>query len=291
MVSSACCSSSSDTSKMTIPRESIPRRPARPDIWMYSAAEGSRKVSPSHLRSDENTTARAGMFSPSAKVSVAKSNRTRPSWKRISTTSLSTGSSPEWCTATPRRSSGSSRSICSTCWSASPSVAIAASKTARMVVCLTSESGSRPRACIAAPSHALREKEKMTAGVSCRSCSIQISFFRSGESREPDLAAAAPPAGVRSCCIATTKFVVLKTPSAPLRRRRPSPPAGKTQCSSGVGRLEVEITWHGRLCVAATQCANSPALGIVADKKTNLAADGSRMMHSSQITPRSLSLM
>ena len=35
--------------------------------------------------------------------------------------------------------------------------------------------------------------------------------------------------------------------------------------------------------VAATKCENSLAFGIVADRKTNRAADGSRMVHSSQI--------
>jgi hypothetical protein len=54
----------------------------------------------------------------------------------------------------------------------------------------------------------------------------------------------------------------------------PSPPAGRTQCSSGVGRLEVVMTWHGRLWVAATQRANSLALGMVAERKTNLAGRG-----------------
>ena len=38
----------------------------------HSAAEGRRNSLPSHLRIDVNTTERAGMFTPSANVSVAK---------------------------------------------------------------------------------------------------------------------------------------------------------------------------------------------------------------------------
>eukprot|EP00967_Tisochrysis_lutea_P117377 scaffold189774_cov32-Tisochrysis_lutea.AAC.2 len=226
MDSTVCCSSSSDRSNMTVPLGSRPRRPARPDIWMYSAAEGGRKTSPSHFRSEVKTTARAGMLRPRANVSVAKRNSMRPSWKRISTTSLSTGSRPEWWTATPRSRSGSILSICSTCWSACASVATAASNTVRMAACLGSDSGLRPRACMAAPSQALREKEKTTAGVSCRRCSHSTSVLKAGESREPVLAAAAVPAGVRSCCMAASKLAPLKAPSAPLSSRSPSAPAG-----------------------------------------------------------------
>jgi hypothetical protein len=66
---------------------------------MYSAELGVRNCSPSHLRRLVKTTVRAGMLTPIEKVSVAKRSRTSPSWKRISTTSRSTGSKPEWCCA------------------------------------------------------------------------------------------------------------------------------------------------------------------------------------------------
>ena len=53
------------------PRSSLPRRPARPLIWMYSPELIQRKPPPSNLRALVNTTVLAGMFSPVEKVSVA----------------------------------------------------------------------------------------------------------------------------------------------------------------------------------------------------------------------------
>jgi len=55
------------------PRSSLPRRPARPLIWMYSPLATQRCCSPSHLRIAVNTTVLAGMLSPVEKVSVANS--------------------------------------------------------------------------------------------------------------------------------------------------------------------------------------------------------------------------
>ena len=55
--------------------------------------------------------------------------------------SLSTGRRPEWCTATPRCSSGSSRTTLSSAWSSSASVPIAAWKIA--VIDSTCREGAR----------------------------------------------------------------------------------------------------------------------------------------------------
>ena len=57
--------------KMTIPRSSRPRRPARPDIWMYSPLDTHLMSFPSNFWALVKTTVRAGMFKPMAKVSVA----------------------------------------------------------------------------------------------------------------------------------------------------------------------------------------------------------------------------
>ena len=56
---------------MTVPVVSMPRRPARPAIWMYSPASKLRWHVPSCFRTVSKTTVRAGMFTPIAKVSVA----------------------------------------------------------------------------------------------------------------------------------------------------------------------------------------------------------------------------
>lgn len=66
-------------------------------------------------------------------------------------------------------------------------------------------------------------------------------------------------------------------------------PAGKTKCSSGVGRKSVYTTWQGERCVAATHPANSAALGSVADRKAMRVARGASAMASSHTTPRSAS--
>ena len=71
-----CSSEVSGTSPlqrmMTVPVVSMPRRPARPAIWMYSPASRLRMHVPSCFRTLSNTTVRAGMFTPIANVSVAK---------------------------------------------------------------------------------------------------------------------------------------------------------------------------------------------------------------------------
>ena len=67
------------------PSMSRPRRPARPVSWVYSPGVRSAWVSPFHFESFSITTVRAGMLMPSARVSVAKTTLTRPSWNSSST--------------------------------------------------------------------------------------------------------------------------------------------------------------------------------------------------------------
>lgn len=64
-------SSFSSTIRMQIPRSSIPRRPARPLICIYSPLDNHLNLSPSNLRTLVKTTVFAGMFKPMLKVSVA----------------------------------------------------------------------------------------------------------------------------------------------------------------------------------------------------------------------------
>ena len=83
---------------------SMPRRPARPVSWVYSAGVTSTWASPLNFTSFSSTTVRAGMLMPSASVSVAKTARMRPAVKSSSTTSRNVGSIPAWCAANPRES-------------------------------------------------------------------------------------------------------------------------------------------------------------------------------------------
>ena len=66
----------------------MPRLPARPISWVSSAGVSSWKPVPSNLVKEETTQARAGMFSPSERVSVANTTLTRPRWKSTSTVSF-----------------------------------------------------------------------------------------------------------------------------------------------------------------------------------------------------------
>lgn len=56
----------------TVPVLSSPLLPARPAIWMYSAGFNVLVSQPSNFLMESNTTVRAGMLTPMAKVSVAK---------------------------------------------------------------------------------------------------------------------------------------------------------------------------------------------------------------------------
>ena len=84
------------------PSWSIPRRPARPVNWVYSPAVIGTVDSPLNFSNFSNTTVRAGMLMPSARVSVAKTTLSSFRRNSSSTTSLNTGSSPAWWAATPR---------------------------------------------------------------------------------------------------------------------------------------------------------------------------------------------
>lgn len=53
------------------PLSSSPRRPARPDIWMYSPDVTHRNAPPSYFFTFVNTTVLAGMFRPVENVSAA----------------------------------------------------------------------------------------------------------------------------------------------------------------------------------------------------------------------------
>ena len=78
-------------------------------IRTYSPAHSSRKERPSFLRTPLKMTERAGIFTPIANVSVAKSTLRRLREKSISTISRTRGSIPEWCTPTPHSSSSFAR--------------------------------------------------------------------------------------------------------------------------------------------------------------------------------------
>ena len=74
----------------------MPWRPARPAICMYSRVRSHSTRVPSNFSRAWNTTVRAGMLMPSAKVSVVKSIFSSPEVNMRSTSSLSTGSRPAW---------------------------------------------------------------------------------------------------------------------------------------------------------------------------------------------------
>ena len=82
----------------------MPRRPARPVSWVYSAGVMSTCASPLNFTSFSSTTVRAGMLMPSASVSVANTARMRAAVNSSSTISRNSGSIPAWWAANPRDS-------------------------------------------------------------------------------------------------------------------------------------------------------------------------------------------
>ena len=78
------------------PSISIPRRPARPVNCVYSPGVIGTWDSPLYLINFSNTTVRAGILIPSARVSVAKTALMSPFWKSSSTADLKLGRSPAW---------------------------------------------------------------------------------------------------------------------------------------------------------------------------------------------------
>src|SRR5258708_4821178 len=94
--------STSGSLRMTpCPTLSIPRRPALPISWVSWPEVSEGNPRPSNLVKAEITTDRAGMWMPSASVSVAKTTFTNPAWNSSSTSSLRKGSSPAWWTEIP----------------------------------------------------------------------------------------------------------------------------------------------------------------------------------------------
>jgi hypothetical protein len=88
----------------------MPRRPARPVSCVYSPGVRKARASPVNLVSRSMTTDRAGMLTPSARVSVANTALTSPSTKHASTASLNGGTIPAWWAASPISSAASHRS-------------------------------------------------------------------------------------------------------------------------------------------------------------------------------------
>mmetsp|Transcript_46068 Transcript_46068/g.147329 ORF Transcript_46068/g.147329 Transcript_46068/m.147329 type:complete len:227 (+) Transcript_46068:2672-3352(+) len=154
----------SSTIRITTPRSSRPRRPARPLIWMYSPEVTHRKAVPSNLRALVNTQVRAGMLRPIEKVSVAKRTLMNPSWNMISMTSFMIGNSPEWCTPMPRCSSGSMSFTLGSRRSSSDRVSMALVKTPSTSFFSSSLVRSIFSICDARLSHSRLEKEKTMQG-------------------------------------------------------------------------------------------------------------------------------
>jgi len=165
MFLAAAGSSFSSNIMITIPRSSSPRRPARPLIWMNSPELRFRNSFPSHLRTAVNTTVLAGMLSPMLNVSVAKSTLSRPSWNRISITSLRIGSSPPWWIPIPRRSSGRMCSICGRARSSSLSASIALLNTVDTMSFSSSVLNSSLLICSASASHCRLLKANTITGL------------------------------------------------------------------------------------------------------------------------------
>ncbi len=104
--SAATCSNGTNGLHRTTawPSSSIPRRPARPVSCVYSPAVSDSWRSPVNLVSFSITTVRAGMLTPTARVSVAKTTLISPSMKHASTASLNAGTMPAWWAAIPASS-------------------------------------------------------------------------------------------------------------------------------------------------------------------------------------------
>ena len=83
------------------PSGSMPRRPARPAIWVSSFVDSARKPRSVRLVSPCRTTLRAGMWIPRLIVSVAKTTRTRPRSNSTSVRRLRLGRIPAWWSPTP----------------------------------------------------------------------------------------------------------------------------------------------------------------------------------------------
>ena len=198
--SSSGGSSSPQHMTTTTPRVSSPRRPARPAICVYSPGSRLRKLVPSCLRKPLKTTARAGKDTPMAKVSVVKSSLMRPRAKSISTHSFMMGSSPEWCTPSPRLSSARSPTICGS----RRSVPLRRRTAASMNRWIAPFSRAVVRSVDASPRNATSsqrflEKQKQIVGSSCSFCSSATRLVHtrlsSGDVPPPERPAVLPRCG------------------------------------------------------------------------------------------------
>ena len=121
------------SSAMThLPSGSMPRRPARPAIWVSSLWVRLRKPRSVRLVTPWSTTLRAGMWMPRLIVSVAKTTRTSPRSKSSSVSRLRLGRIPAWWTPTP---SSMARKII---WFRSEAPSTGFSSTASPIACSTS---------------------------------------------------------------------------------------------------------------------------------------------------------
>ena len=84
-----------------LPSGSMPRRPARPAIWVSSLWVRLRKPRSVRLVSDCSITLLAGMWMPSDIVSVAKTTLQRPRSKSSSMKRFTVGRMPAWWSPTP----------------------------------------------------------------------------------------------------------------------------------------------------------------------------------------------
>ena len=179
----------------------------------------------------------AGMLSPMAKVSVAKSALIRPSWNRSSVVSFRIGSRPPWWMPMPRRSSGRTFSTCGRHRSSSERTRIALSNTSSTSRFSSPVFRSSLAICSAYASHSFFEKEKTMTGANCRSMIILTIL----KQLEPPFAGFFPfrpffsllllvpssvPAELCSTFMACVKFSSLNSPCSSTTRWMPSPPAG-----------------------------------------------------------------
>ena len=167
---------------MAWPSTSIPLRPARPVNWVYSPAVTGAWTEPFHFVNFSRTTLLAGMFMPSAKVSVAKTTFTKPSWKSCSTTTLKAGSNPAWCAAIPFSNPSHQEAKPRTRNSSELASGKCASTTPRITSCSSGVVTHRPpaRHCDTASSQAALEKMNVMLGNNPARSSSSITSTRDG---------------------------------------------------------------------------------------------------------------
>ncbi len=289
------------------PSTSMPRRPARPVSWVYSPGVTSAWVSPFHLTSFSRTTERAGMLTPSARVSVAKTALTSPRENSSSTTSLKAGSSPAWWAASPRSRPSAHSQYPRTARSSSGMSAQRASTTRRISSRSSGVVSRTPqdRHCWTAASQAARLKMKVIAGSrparsSCPTTSARLGVPRPGRprgGRRPR------PRWVRTIRLSSRDRRISSglTRAGPGTRRPSAAVMGvssanrsyirwptMTCCHRGTGRCS-ETTTSVSPRTVSSQSPNSSALLTVADSETTSTSSGRWMITSSHTAPRNRS--